>query len=100
MIKDEGILKGFTKIEKYYEEFKKLKYSKDLANAIYEMEMTLDNTIHDIAYSIGIQALEDPKLVKKSLSLRTYIKETLKVNPDSYEAKKYLFYFGILVIKN
>jgi hypothetical protein len=98
---DEGTLKGFTEIEKYYDKFKKLKYSIDLANATYEMVMiTLDNTIHELAYLIGRQVLEDPVLVKESLSFRTLIKETLKVNPDSYEAKKYLFYFGTLVIKN
>ena len=97
---DEGTLKGFTEIEKYYDEFKKLKYSIDLANACYKFAISLDNTIHDLAYLIGRQVLEDQELVKKSLSFRTFIKETLKVNPDSYEAKKYLFYFGILVITN
>ena len=97
---DEGALKGFTKIEKYYNEFEEQEYSKVLANVIYEYAMTLGRTIHELAFLIGTQVLDDPKLVEKKLSLRTHIKETLKVDPDSYEAKKYLFYFGTLVIKN
>lgn len=96
---------GFKNIEEHYEEIDNNKdaknYLKKIANELYKFTIeTMDNSLHDLAYSLGQQMLKDKELDNKGLSLKKFIKNTINVDPYSYDAQKYLFYFGVLVVKD
>lgn len=97
----------FGKIKVYYEQIQEerdrdaAEYIKTIAKAIYDLMIKEDiNTIHDIAFAIGLQLLIDKTLENRGLSLKRYIETTLMINdPTGRDALKYIYYFGVLVVK-
>jgi len=95
---------NFKKIEEtYYKQFKKNKKAKERLRAVavkvHNMMINeLDNSIYDLPYSIGNTLLADEELTEEGLSFRQFITKSLQKDVHSYDAARYIYYLGVLII--
>lgn len=87
-------------IEKYYKDFKKEEICNDMVIKLYDaFVVEMEIPLKEFAFLIGKNIIDDQKLVELSLSLKSCIEDTLDIRLGTDEANKYIYYFGILVIK-